>query len=103
MTHSHADNAQANSPVTIYTTPTCGYCRAAKQLLDDKGVLYTHVDLTQKPAAVREALIARTGHRTVPMVFVGEHFVGGYTELATINASGEFDVLYEKERSSKQT
>jgi glutaredoxin 3 len=50
------------------------------------------IDLTGDWTA-RQELIAATGHRTVPQIFVGETFVGGYDELRALDARGELDVL----------
>tara|TARA_B100000575_G_scaffold153833_1_gene122698 strand:+ start:1131 stop:1349 length:219 start_codon:yes stop_codon:yes gene_type:complete len=50
------------------------------------------VDLTGDWTA-RKDLIARTGHRTVPQIFIGETFVGGYDELRAMDADGKLDLL----------
>ncbi len=33
----------------------------------------------------------RTGHMTVPQIFIGDEFVGGYTELSKLEEAGELD------------
>ena len=79
--------------VQMYTTRSCGYCRAAKAFLErHKGVEVEEIDLTTDPEA-RRALAARTGQRTVPQIFVGEHHVGGYTDLRALDAAGGLDPL----------
>lgn len=95
--HHHED-----TPVVIYTTPFCSYCRAAKKLLDDNDFDYIEVDLSKKPDSVRQELIAQTGHRTVPMIIVNEFFIGGYDELRVMHNTGEFDKLYYKELSENE-
>jgi glutaredoxin 3 len=80
------------SPVTIYTTPWCGYCARAKALLTRKGVAYTEIDVEGR-RELREQMIARSGRRTVPQVFIGEHHVGGSDDLAALEATGELDRL----------
>lgn len=77
----------ANS-ITIYRTRTCPYCVAAARLLEKRGMAFQEVYLDAKPEE-RAALQARTGWSTVPMIFVGERFVGGYTDLAALDRSGE--------------
>ena len=66
--------------IKIYTTNTCGYCNAAKTLLEEHGLDYTEVDLSQDHTAKLE-LMNKTGQRTVPQIFIDDKFIGGYTEL----------------------
>jgi glutaredoxin 3 len=80
------------APVTIYTTPWCGYCARAKALLTRKGVAYTEIDVEAR-RELREEMIARSGRRTVPQVFVGGRHVGGSDDLAALDATGELDRL----------
>jgi glutaredoxin 3 len=80
-------------PVTIYTTPICGYCRAAKHLLSAKGVAYEEIDVMAEPARRREMTERAGGRRTVPQIFVGETHVGGYDDLAALDRQGRLDAL----------
>ncbi|MFZ3194147.1 MAG: glutaredoxin 3 [Moraxellaceae bacterium] len=80
-------------PVTIYTTPYCPYCVRAKQLLAQKQVLFTEVDLSREPAQVRTDLMNKTRHRTVPQIFIGEQFIGGCDELFGLERHGKLDAL----------
>lgn len=66
--------------VEIYTTNYCGYCHAAKRLLESKGVGYTEIDVTQDPDK-RVWLRQTSGQSTVPQIFWNGQSVGGYTEL----------------------
>lgn len=77
--------------VTIYTTPTCGYCAAAKSLLRAKGVAYEEIDASVN--AVRAEMMQRTGRRTVPQIYVGETHVGGYDDLSALDRAGRLDPL----------
>lgn len=72
---------------TIYSTASCGYCMAAKRLLEREGISYTEVDLTFDPA-LREEVSTRTGWRTVPMIFADGDFLGGYSELTALRSAG---------------
>ncbi len=73
-----------NAPqVTIYSTRGCSYCVAAKRLMERHGVPFNDIDLSDDPEALR-ALKDRTDHRTVPQIFVGERFIGGYDELSAL-------------------
>ncbi len=78
------------SQVTIYTWTVCPYCDRAKALLKSKGVDYKEINLDGKDDELN-ALRERTGMRTVPQIFIGDELVGGYTDLAALDASGELD------------
>ena len=79
--------------IVVYSSQSCGFCRAATHFLRSvKGVEVEVIDLTGDWDA-RQALIAETGHRTVPQIFIGETFVGGFDDLSTLDARGELDVL----------
>ena len=80
------------APVTVYRTRICPYCVQAARLLDKRGVAYEEIYLDDKPLE-RAALQERTQFRTVPQIFVGKHFVGGFTDLAAIDRSGELQRL----------
>ena len=73
----------AEPKVTIYSTRNCGYCRSAKTLLTQKGVPFREIDLSDDYDAL-VALKRRVRHTTVPMIFVGDAFIGGYDELARL-------------------
>jgi len=78
-------------PVTIYTTPTCGYCAAAKRLLAAKGAAFDEIDVSRDPAR-RSEMTARTGgRRTVPQIFIGERHVGGCDDLHALDHAGGLD------------
>lgn len=79
--------------VEIYTTPSCGYCHAAKRLLTQKGVSYAETDVSVD-AALRQAMIQRAkGSRTVPQIFIGDTHVGGYDDLYALDRAGKLDPL----------
>ena len=79
--------------VTIYTAALCGYCRRAKQVLDEKGVEYTEHDVTFD-RALRKEMGARAGGATsVPQIFVGDTHVGGCIDLIDADKSGQLDEL----------
>ena len=80
-------------PVEIYTTPTCGYCAAAKRLLSKKGVAYTEIDVSRDPA-LRAAMVDRAhGRRTVPQIFIGATHVGGCDDLYALDGDGKLDPM----------
>jgi glutaredoxin 3 len=79
-------------PVKIYTTPYCPYCVRAKRLLERKGVRYEEIDVAGDDQA-RADLAEKTGRRTVPQIFIGEHHVGGSDELYELEQEGKLDPL----------
>lgn len=76
--------------VKIYTWTVCPYCDRAKALLKAKGVDYQEINLDGKDEELK-ALREKTGLRTVPQIFINEELIGGYTDLADLEASGELD------------
>ena len=79
--------------VTIYTRMMCGYCAAAKRLLDRKGVAYTEHDASFSPE-LRQEMIARAhGRSTFPQIFVGDVHVGGCYDLHALEAERRLDGL----------
>jgi glutaredoxin 3 len=78
--------------VTIYTRQFCGYCSAAKRLLQDKGIPYAEFDATTDPDK-REEMIARSGRFTFPQIFIGERHIGGCDDLFALHTDGELDRL----------
>ena len=62
--------------ITIYTRMMCGYCAAAKRLLDRKGVAYDERDASFSPE-LRQEMISRANGRSTSAVFIGDVHVGG--------------------------
>ena len=81
--------------VTIYTRQFCGFCTAAKRLLDKKGVAYKEHDATFS-SALRTEMVQRAGGRaTFPQIFVGSVHVGGCDELPAMERGGKLDALLQ--------
>ena len=78
--------------VVVYSSPFCGYCGAAKRLLDRKGVAYTEIDV-MFDAERRAEMIARSGQQTVPQIFVAERHIGGFDDLSALEKRGELDSI----------
>ncbi|OOR87011.1 glutaredoxin 3 [Moraxella caviae] len=80
--------------VQMYIKETCSYCAAAKQLLDNKGVPYTATSVFDLSDEERAAIAAKTNnYRTVPQIFIGETFIGGYDDLRKLERHGKLDEL----------
>jgi len=79
--------------VTMYSTETCPYCIRAEQLLKQKGVSdLVKIRIDEHPAEM-ESMIARTGRRTVPQIYIGETHVGGFDDMAALDRAGKLDTL----------
>ncbi|GLS92485.1 glutaredoxin 3 [Psychromonas marina] len=79
------------SSVTIYTTAWCPYCTRAKQLLDNKEVEYSEVNVSEPDA--RTNMTKLTGGTTVPQLVINGQATGGCDELYGLERSGELDKL----------
>ena len=80
------------APVTIYTRQYCGFCSAAKRLLQTKNVEFEERDATGD-AALRSEMIDRSGRFTFPQIFIGDRHIGGCDELHALDRRGELDAL----------
>lgn len=78
--------------VMMYTTGMCPYCVRAKMLLQNKGVSWNEVRIDSDPELMRE-MMTRSGRRSVPQIFVGEHHVGGFDDMAELDSFGKLDPL----------
>ena len=79
--------------IEIYTTNTCPFCFAAKDLLTKKNLVFTEVDLSGD-APGRAALKDRlNGLTSVPQIFIGEAHIGGCDDLYTLENTGGLDTL----------
>ncbi len=83
--------------ITMYSTGVCPYCVRAEQLLARKGISITNKIRVDEDQAQREAMMQRTGRRTVPQIYIGDFHVGGFDDLAALDRSGELDALLKRE------
>lgn len=65
--------------VTIYSTPTCHFCHAAKAFFDENSVSYTDVNVAED-AEKRQEMIEMTGQMGVPVIRIGDNVVVGFDE-----------------------
>ncbi|MCK8484396.1 glutaredoxin 3 [Aliiroseovarius sp. S2029] len=80
-------------PVTIYTSPLCGYCHAAKRLLNSKDVVIDEIDVMMNPEMRQEMMRRANGRHTVPQIFIGDVHVGGFDDIAALERNGKLDPL----------
>lgn len=79
--------------IVMYCTAVCPYCVRAEQLLKRKGVAEIEKIRIDLEPARGDEMIARTGRRTVPQIFIGDRHVGGFDELYALEKAGTLDEL----------
>jgi glutaredoxin 3 len=80
--------------VVIYVTGWCPYCERARDLLTQKGLAFSEINVDDD-AKLREDMVARSGRRTVPQIFIGDKHIGGCDDLFALDGSGELDRLIQ--------
>jgi glutaredoxin 3 len=78
--------------VELYTAPSCSFCVRAKRLLEARGIAFREIDVAAD-AVLRAEIIRRTGRRTVPQIFIDGRSIGGFEELAALDAAGGLSEL----------
>lgn len=78
--------------IVMYVSGWCPYCQRARGLLAKKGLVFSEINVDDD-AKFREEMMARSGRRTVPQIFIGGRHVGGCDDLFTLDGSGELDHL----------
>jgi glutaredoxin 3 len=79
--------------ITMYATAVCPYCVAAERLLRAKGVSEIDKIRVDLEPGLREAMMEKTGRRTVPQIYIGDTHVGGFDDLSALDAAGKLDPL----------
>lgn len=67
--------------ITVYSTPSCPYCKLAKDFLHDKGVSYTEIDVANDPQAANE-MVKKSGQMGVPVIEIDGEIVIGWNQMA---------------------
>ena len=70
--------------ITMYTGPMCGFCDAAKRLLQRNNLSFNEIDISSKDGLMEEMIKKAKGKRTIPQIFFNEYHVGGYQELRNL-------------------
>ena len=78
--------------IEVYTTDYCPYCVRAKDLLKRKDIPFEEKMMTTQEERI--ALMERAqGRRTVPQIFINDQGIGGFDDLAELDASGKLDEM----------
>ncbi len=82
--------------VIMYCTAVCPYCIRAERLLAKKGVNRIEKIRIDKNEALRTEMMRKTGRRTVPQIYIGETYVGGFDDLSALDKAGKIESLLGK-------
>lgn len=74
--------------VVVYSKVPCPYCVRAKSFLEEKGIEFDSIDLTDRPEEI-ERIKNETGWRTVPIIMINGKLIGGYTDLKALDEEGK--------------
>lgn len=80
--------------VVMYTTMICPYCIRAKRLLQRKGVEFDEIRIDRDAEQMR-IMMERSSRHTVPQIFVDDIHIGGFDDLAVLEARGELDPILD--------
>jgi glutaredoxin 3 len=83
--------------VSMYCTAVCPYCVAAERMLHGKGIAQLEKIRVDLQPERRREMVERTGRRTVPQIYIDDRHVGGFDDLAALDAAGELDSLLRPE------
>ncbi len=78
--------------VVVYSTNVCPYCVRAKSLLQRKGIEYEELNIDQD-FSLMEQMMEKSQRRSVPQIFINDYHVGGYDDMAELDAEGKLDQL----------
>jgi glutaredoxin 3 len=78
--------------ITVYTTDPCSFCVRAKQLLQQRNLVYEEINLAKDPAG-RAELLAKTGMMSFPQIIIDGTVVGGFMQLVEADRHGKLREL----------
>jgi len=79
----------------MYSTAVCPFCINAERLLKSKGVTEIDKIRIDLDPAKRDEMMAKTGRRTVPQIYIGEQHIGGFDDLAALDRAGRLTPLLQ--------
>lgn len=81
--------------VLMYSTGVCPYCMMAERLLKAKGVTDIEKIRIDLDPQQRDDMMQKTGRRTVPQIYIGDTYVGGFDDLSALEKQGKLDALLQ--------
>ena len=82
--------------IDIYTSPLCGFCTVAKNLLIKKGVDFDEYDVVKEPSLKPVMIERANGSKTVPQIFINQQHIGGWEQLCGLDQNGKLDEILSK-------
>lgn len=82
--------------IVMYTSEHCPFCKQADALLTRKGVSGIKKINIDGDDEMRTKMQTLTQRRTVPQIFIGDTYVGGFDDLAKLDRAGGLDPLLQK-------
>lgn len=79
--------------ILMYTSAVCPYCINAERLLASKGVTEINKIRVDLQPEKRNEMMAKTGRRTVPQIFIDDRHIGGFDDLRALDLAGGLDPL----------
>ena len=79
--------------IDIYTSPLCGFCTVAKNLLIKKDLDFNEYDVLKDPSLKSIMIERANGSKTVPQIFINEHHIGGWEQLIGLEKNGNLDEM----------
>jgi glutaredoxin 3 len=83
----------------MYTTPWCGYCAAARELLRSKNVDFEEIDVSMD-SKLRAEMVEKTNRTSVPQIFINEQHIGGYSDMAELDQNDDLKPLLDTDKST---
>lgn len=83
--------------ITMYCTGVCPYCTMAERLLESKGANVTNKIRVDLEPEKRDEMIEKTGRRTVPQIYIGDHHVGGFDDLSALDKAGKLEPMLKQQ------
>ena len=82
--------------IDIFTSPLCGFCTVAKNLLTKKGVDFDEYDVVKEPSLKPVMIERANGSKTVPQIFINQQHIGGWEQLCGLDQNGKLDEILSR-------
>ena len=79
--------------IIMYTGPMCGFCDAAKRLLQRNNLSFNEIDISSKDGLMEEMIKKSNGRKTIPQIFFDDQHIGGYEEVRALEKENKLQDL----------